>query len=600
MLYTLIIIFLLVLIVIGYLYLRKSPEPKKNTESKEINPLSLYTGPEIILGDMYSEYLPGKTESYDIEGYNIEYDPGDTVDYKELSRKVDISFQWANRAGFDNVDKLVFKRYIVEESINGEGEKVTTATNTNDDIIITKNEDTEQYFYNFYPDKDGNGNQIYHKITFKGVNLPENNTISLVGTNAIVMYYAETNENNVEELFPLTPETDEESVSSVIVSADKMTQALDSYKSIIDVFPPKIRQGNDIKVTADIQKIGYFISTGNNENVIQQYIDSNYAQSQIYMIPQSGNKSMKLKFEHSGAEKFIKFERGAGTDRGGSFSVVDSISAATPFNIVKEEVDEDTVVIRYKFKYTTNGNDYYMTLTKDTDDNDKLVMLTEDEIDTSDEYKNLIIKFRGYGDTNCELEISDITSGDEWKTSGEKTYEFKVIKKPVGTGICTYTDDLGTSYDDVTANELNDGSFQRTLPTNVDCQLSEPNIDECSDSNNGINTKTWDIEFMPQNNGAKCDVKYSEISSATFDGTNNRYEVKSTCDQNCKGGINQDDCETSTTTCIFTGPGFGTQKLTKKCRYKVSKKKWNNGSECPYKDNEMVTVIDNQTQSCNY
>jgi hypothetical protein len=587
-----------VLIVIGYLYLRKSPEPKKNTESKEINPLSLYIGPEIILGDMYSEYLPGKTESYDIEGYNIEYDPGDTVDYKELSKKVNISFQWANRAGFDNIDKFVFKRYVFVESTTAEGETVTTATNTYDDIIINKNEDTKQYFYNFYPDKDGSGNQIYHKITFNGVNLPEDNTISLVGTNAIVMYYAETDENNVEKLVPLTPETDQESVPSVIVSADKMTQALDSYKSIIDVFPPKIRQGSDIKVTSDIQKIGYFISTGNNENVIQQYISSTYLQSQIYMIPQSGNKSMKLKFEHNGTEKFIKFEKG--TVRGGSFSVVDSINDATPFNIVKEEVDEDTVVIRYKFKYTINNNDYYMTLTKDTNNTDKLVMLTEDEIDTSDEYKNLIIKFRGYGDTNCELERSDSTGGDEWKTSGEKTYEFKVIKNPIGTGKCTYTDDLGTSYDDVTVDELNNGSFERTLPTNVDCQLSQPNTDECSDSNNGINTKTWIIEYMPQNNGAKCDVKYSEISSATFDETNKRYEVKSTCDQDCKGGLVENDnvCETTKTLCIQTGPGPGTQRITKKCPYIVSQKKWNNGNECPYKNNEMVTVIDNKSQSC--
>jgi len=605
MLYTFIIGFFLILMVIGYLYLRKSPEPKKNNEiNKQIDPLSGYTGPEIILGDMYSEYLPGKTESYGIEGYNIEYDTGDTVDYVELSKKVNISFQWANRAGFDNVDKLVFKRYVfVEETTTENGSETTklTAKSTNDDITIIKSEDTKQYFYNFYPEDDTSGKQMYHKITFKGVSLPENNTISLVGTNAIVMYYAETNEDNVDTLVALTPETSEESVPSVIVSADKMTQALDSYKSIIDVFPPKIRQGSDIKVISDIEKIGYFISTGNNENVIQQYIDSSYGQSQIYMIPQEGNKSMKLKFEDNNAEKFIKFERTGGI-RGGSFSVVDSISNATVFNIVKEEVDEDTIIVRYKFKYTITGNngtttDYYMTLTKDDNDTDKLVMLSEDEIDTSYEYKNLIIKFRGYGDTNCELERSDITTGNDWQSSGQKTYEFKVIKKPIGTGTCTYTDDLGDSYDDVTVDELDAGSFERKLPTKVDCKISEPTIDECSDSNNGIYTKTWDVEYMPQNNGAACDVRYSEISTATFDETNNKYKIKSTCDQNCIGAIDEDDCITEDGNCVYpNGPGIALKWVSKKCKYKVSQKKWNNGSDCKHKNNDMVLVSQEQKQ----
>jgi hypothetical protein len=543
---------------------------------------------------MYSEYLPGKTESYGIEGYNIEYDTGDTVDYVELSKKVNISFQWANRAGFDNVDKLVFKRYVfVEETTTENGSETTklTAKSTNDDITIIKSEDTKQYFYNFYPEDDTSGKQMYHKITFKGVSLPENNTISLVGTNAIVMYYAETNEDNVDTLVALTPETSEESVPSVIVSADKMTQALDSYKSIIDVFPPKIRQGSDIKVTSDIEKIGYFISTGNNENVIQQYIDSSYGQSQIYMIPQEGNKSMKLKFEDNNAEKFIKFERTGGI-RGGSFSVVDSISNATAFNIVKEEVDEDTIIVRYKFKYTITGNngtttDYYMTLTKDDNDTDKLVMLSEDEIDTSYEYKNLIIKFRGYGETNCELERSDITTGNDWQSSGQKTYEFKVIKKPVGTGTCTYTDDLGDSYDDVTVDELDAGSFERKLPTKVDCEIQEPNIDECSDSNNGIKTTKWDVTYMPMNSGVSCVSKYPQISSANFNENKKQYIDTSTCDRNCKG---TETCtETKNGICMHSGPGPGRQKYNVECKYNVTQTKWNNGSSCPYSDGAITS-----------
>ena len=577
MLYTFIIGFFLILMVIGYLYLRKSPEPKKNNEiNKQIDPLSGYTGPEIILGNMYTEYLPGKTESYGIEGY---------VDYVELSRQVDITFMWANKAGFDNVNKLVFKRYIIKTVSDNNNGTTTEATSTNDDIIINKSEDTKEYFYNFYPGKDNSGNQNYHKITFKGVSLPEDNTISLVGKNAIVMYYSETGEGGSEILTPLTPVETSDDVQSVEIFEDKLTQALDSYESIIDTFPPKIRKGNDIKVKSDIKKIGYFISAGNNENVIQQYIDDNkYGKSEIYMIPQTGNKSMKLKFEHGSVEQFIKFERG--NTRGGSFSIVNSIDQATPFTIVKEEVDEDALSIKYKFKFNYDNTDYYMTLTEDGGTN-KLVMLSEDEIDTIGEYNNMVIKFRGYGDTNCELQRSDITSNDDWKTTGKKLYEFNVIKKPIGTGTCTYTDDLGNSYNDVTVQELQDGSFQRELDTKVDCEIQEPSIDECSDSNNGIKTTKWDVTYMPMNSGVSCVSKYPQISSANFDENKKQYIDTSTCDRNCKG---TETCtKTKDGTCIKSGPGPGTQKWKVECKYDVTQTKWNNGSSCPYSDGAITS-----------
>jgi hypothetical protein len=585
--------------VIGYLYLRKSPEPKKNNEIKQIDPLSGYTGPEIILGNMYSEYLPGKTESYGIEGYNIEYLTGENVDYVELSRQVNITFMWANKAGFDNVNKLVFKRYIIKTVPDNNNGTTTEATNTNDDIIINKSEDTKQYFYNFYPEKDDSGNQNYHKITFKGVSLPDDNTISLVGKNAIVMYYSETGEDGGEILTPLTPEETSTDVQSVEIFEDKITQALDSYKSIIDTFPPKIRQGNDIKVKSDIEKIGYFISTGNNENVIQEYIDNKYGQSEIYMIPQTGNTSMKLKFEHESVEQFIKFERD--NNRGGSFSIVNSIDKATPFTIVKEEVDEDALSIKYKFKFNDGNTDYYMTLTEDGDtvDTYKLVMLSEDEIDTIGEYNNMVIKFRGYGDSNCELERSDITdSNEDWKITGEKLYEFKIIKNPIGTGTCTYTDDLGNSYNDVTVEEIQNGSFQRTLDTKVDCEIQEPpNIVECSDSNNGVKTKTWDVKYMPMNNGVSCVTKYPDISSANFDQNKKQYKDTSTCDRVCKGTETCTETKDGTCTKTGAGPGPGTQKWNVECTYDITQTKWNNGAPCPYAD-DAITQSYTKTTSC--
>ena len=124
-------------------------------------------GPQIKVDSLSTKYNPTPEESveeYTIEGYTIEgYAAEGDINYTELSKSVDMTINWFNQSGFQNINELVIKRYV-DNSVK--------ATKT-----LKKSNSSESKYFESFSD--------LLTYTFEGKDV----TYSVLGENKIKIFY---------------------------------------------------------------------------------------------------------------------------------------------------------------------------------------------------------------------------------------------------------------------------------------------------------------------------------------------------------------------------------------------------------------------------
>ena len=93
-------------------------------------------GPQIKVDSLSAKYNPSSEEEEEVvEGYTIEgYAAEGNINYTALSKSVDMSINWFNQAGFQNITELVIKRYIGDTAKATKTLKKAVDKNEVDDI----------------------------------------------------------------------------------------------------------------------------------------------------------------------------------------------------------------------------------------------------------------------------------------------------------------------------------------------------------------------------------------------------------------------------------------------------------------------------------
>jgi hypothetical protein len=162
---------------------------KRNTEmAKKVAILGLFgLLVIIIIGIALAVYFGIKKNT--IEGYAAEGD----INYTELSKSVDMTINWFNQSGFQNINELVIKRYV------GDNVKATKT--------LKKSNSSESKYFESFSDM-----LMY---TFEGKDV----TYNVVGMNKIKIFYKNVSNQEVE----LTPST----LDGVEVKKEQLAQTLD-------------------------------------------------------------------------------------------------------------------------------------------------------------------------------------------------------------------------------------------------------------------------------------------------------------------------------------------------------------------------------------
>ena len=351
----------------------------QKTQTKTELPEDL--GPQIKVDSLSAKYNPSSEEEVVVEGYTIEgyaaegdikYAAEGDINYTALSKSVDMSIKWFNQAGFQNITELVIKRYVDDKAKATKTLKKDTANES-------------KYFESF------SGLLTY---TFEG----EDVTYSVLGMNKIKIFYKNASNKEVE----LTPAN----LSGVQINPGDLAQTKELLAPVEVEYKPTA--SDEITVSPDIDRKGYFMYPGGSNLSIQEYVIEGTTHAKVYLVP-SGNKNttVKIKLEDN---RFIKYANSA-------FSL--DQNAGTEFTLVKGESDG---TLRLKI------GDAFAAV-KDG----KLVMLTMDDITTKELYNTLDI-------TVTEIAVQKQDCEFEWEygtvntSTGKQTKTYKLITKAGGGG----------------------------------------------------------------------------------------------------------------------------------------------------------------------
>ena len=417
---------LLVVIIVGIALAVYFTTKKTNTT----NELPEDLGPQIKVDSLSTKYNPAPeevVEGYTIEGYAEEGD----INYTTLSKSVDMSINWFNQAGFQNINELVIKRYVDD--------------NVKESKTLKKSE-TPKYFESF---------SELLTYTFEGKDV----NYSVLGVNKIRIFYKNVSNEEVE----LTPT----SLEGVEVKKEQLAQTLEMVSPVTVEYKPST--SNEITVSPDIDRKGYFMYPGGSNLSIQEYVESGTPHGKVYLVPSgTKNTTVKIKLDDN---SFIKYANNV-------FSL--DQNAGTEFTLVKGEIDG---TIRLKI------GDLFVAV-KDN----KLVMLTFDEISTREIYKTLDITVTetAIQKQDCEFEWEYGTTN---KSTGKRTKTYKLITKAAAGGTpCQYDD-----------------GKQITEDVKVNCEGNWNNWGNCSKScDGGTRSRTWNATVQPKNNGAACPATQSQ------------------------------------------------------------------------------------------
>ena len=350
----------------------------QKTQTKTELPEDL--GPQIKVDSLSAKYNPSSEEEVVVEGYTIEgYAAEGNINYTALSKSVDMSINWFNQAGFQNITELVIKRYVDDKAKATKTLKKDTANES-------------KYFESF------SGLLTY---TFEG----EDVTYSVLGMNKIKIFYKNASNQEVE----LTPAD----LSGVQINPEDLAQTKELLAPVEVEYKPSASDG--ITVSPDIDRKGYFMYPGGSNLSIQEYVIEGATHAKVYLVP-SGNKNttVKIKLEDN---RFIKYANSA-------FSL--NQNAGTEFTLVKGEIDG---TLRLKI------GDAFAAV-KDG----KLVMLKMDDITTKELYNTLDITVTETAVQKQDC-VYSWDYGDINTSTGKQTKTYKLITKAAAGGEkCEYDD----------------------------------------------------------------------------------------------------------------------------------------------------------------
>ena len=361
----------------------------QKTQTKTELPEDL--GPQIEVDSLSAKYKPSSEEEVVVEGYTIEgYAAEGNINYTALSKSVDMSINWFNQAGFQNITELVIKRYI------GDTAKATKTLKK-----ATANE--SKYFESF------SGLLTY---TFEGKDV----NYSVIGMNKIKIFYKNASNQEVE----LTPTN----LSGVQINPEDLAQTKELLSPIEVEYKPSA--SGEITVSPDIDRKGYFMYPGGSNLSIQEYVIEGATHAKVYLVP-SGNKNttVKIKLEDN---RFIKYANSA-------FSL--NQNAGTEFTLVKGEIDG---TLRLKI------GDAFAAV-KDG----KLVMLKMDDITTKQLYNTLDITVTETAVQKQDC-VYSWDYGDINTSTGKQTKTYKLITKAAAGGTACQYDDGKQITEDVRVN----------------------------------------------------------------------------------------------------------------------------------------------------
>ena len=251
-------------------------------------------GPQIKVDSLSAKYNPAPEEA--VEGYTIEgYAAEGDINYTELSKSVDMTINWFNQSGFQNINELVIKRYV------GNSVKATKT--------LKKSNSSESKYFESFSDM-----LMY---TFEGKDV----TYNVVGMNKIKIFYKNVSNQEVE----LTPST----LDGVEVKKEQLAQTLDMVSPVIVEYKPST--SNEITVSPDIDRQGYFMYPGGSNLSIQEYIKEGTPHGMVFLVP-SGNKNSTIKIRLAHDNTFINYD-----NVNNEFSF-DS-NTGTEFTLVKGEIE---------------------------------------------------------------------------------------------------------------------------------------------------------------------------------------------------------------------------------------------------------------------
>jgi len=451
-------------------------------------------GPQIKVDSLSAKYNPAPEEA--VEGYTIEgYAAEGDINYTELSKSVDMTINWFNQSGFQNINELVIKRYV------GDNVKATKT--------LKKSNSSESKYFESFSDM--------LTYTFEGKDV----TYNVVGMNKIKIFYKNASNQEVE----LTPST----LDGVDVKKEQLAQTLDMVSPVTVEYKPST--SNEITVSPDIDRQGYFMYPGGSNLSIQEYIKEGTPHGKVYLVP-SGNKNTTVKIKLEQDNTFIKYDNN-------TFSF-DS-NNGTEFTLVKGEIEG---TLRLK------AGDRFVAV-KDN----KLVMLNFDDISTREIYNTLDTTV-----TETPVQKQDCVfqwvEGQVNKSTGKRTDTYKLITKAGGGGTaCQYTE-----------------GQERTVDAKVDCDGGWTNWGNCSKTcGGGTQSRTWNTTIEPRNGGAAC--------PATQTQTCNTQSYKQIYEDKCGGNdvIGNYDLNTCKAKCIsghgenYTCYGFMHKASNNECRIYNSK-----------------------------
>ena len=452
--------FLLVIIIVGIaLAVYFGTKKSENGDKEQID-----LGPQIKVDSLSAKYNPAPEEA--VEGYTIEgYAAEGDINYTELSKSVDMTINWFNQSGFQNINELVIKRYVSDS---------VKASKT-----LKKSNSSESKYFESFSDM--------LTYTFEGKDVNYN----VVGVNKIKIFYKNASNQEVE----LTPS----SLDGVEVKKEQLAQTLDMVSPVTVEYKPSA--SNEITVSPDIDRKGYFMYPSGSNLSIQEYIKEGTPHGKVYLVP-SGNKNTTVKIRLDQDNSFIKYENNTL-----SFDQNDG----TEFTLVKGEID-GTIRLKVGDRFAA---------VKDN----KLVMLTFDEISTREIYKTLDTTI-----TETPVQKQDCVfqwvEGEVNKSTGKRTDTYKVITKAGGGG---------------TACKYEDGDTI-TVDAKVDCGGNWNNWSACSEScGGGTQSRTWNKTIDPKNGGAACPA--TQTQSCNTQKYTQIYEDKCGGNDGIGTNISLSDCK---------------------------------------------------------
>lgn len=216
---------LVLIIILGYFMMKKP-----------VNETTGIYAPEITFTKSSYTINPSKVETYVIEDYTVQ----------ELSSYVDVSVNWRNQRGFENVTDIKVERYVTPPGGTPSKKPVETITKTRP---AGSSDDYYGWFQNF--SKTDNTCTFTNEVSSVKYNA--------IGKNTFKFYYKRTGETEYSEIS--TGFTD----LSVTLNVDEIQLAVDEGITKTVIFVPNVI--NVTKSTEFSNEPVYFSSTYGSDNV---------------------------------------------------------------------------------------------------------------------------------------------------------------------------------------------------------------------------------------------------------------------------------------------------------------------------------------------